>query len=164
MLLAEGLLREDLYHRLRGFEIHVPPLRERREDIGLLVAHFLDGTGSRVAPEALPALERFGWPGNVRHLRNVLGTARILSEEGIIRRRHLALDALSTKYAPPPGNPNASLGTSEPRPGAMLKGSEYDAILHALRSASGKLGNAARVLGIHRSTLRRKMREHGIRH
>ena len=81
----EGVLREDLFYRLNVIPIHLPPLRERREDIPLLVAHFLDKLGKQlgkrvagVSPEAMALLERYHWPGNIRELENVFERAIVL--------------------------------------------------------------------------------------
>src|SRR5207237_4237638 len=91
-----GYLREDLYYRLNVFHIHLPPLRERKEDIGP-VAEFLIVDLNRkhscrisdVSPEVLEAFQKHHWPGNVRELRNVLERAVILSGEGTIEMKHL---------------------------------------------------------------------------
>src|SRR5262249_60769496 len=84
-----GRFREDLFYRLNVITVHLPPLRERREDIPGLVEHFLatrqvGRSRCQVAPEALAALERYDWPGNVRELANVLERAQILAEGHVI--------------------------------------------------------------------------------
>jgi two-component system NtrC family response regulator len=152
-MLAEGTLREDLYYRLRGFEVSLPPLRERRGDVPALVEHFLSGRGVVLSPEAASALEAFPWPGNVRQLRSVLAGATNLATDGLILRRHLRLG--SAAQSDPPEPQGAEEGT--------LKELARSAILTALRQESGNRIRAARALGIHRSTLRRKMEELGIR-
>jgi DNA-binding NtrC family response regulator len=160
-MLEEGTLREDLYYRLRGFEIDLPPLRERREDIPLLAEHFL---GDRLAehflgdraegfsPDALEALQRAPWPGNVRQLRNAVLAAAAASSGLRIGVRPLALDRETA--APPPAAAGALRGT--------LRDLERRAIHHALEDAAWNRSAAARSLGIDRSTLRRKMKEYEL--
>ena len=161
-MLKDGSLRGDLYYRLRGLEIRLPPLRERRPDILPLAGHFLDAGEASLSPEALAALEEYPWPGNVRQLRNTLRAARALSGGGVIESRHLNLPRGSR------ANSIASPDRPEPqgRPGDAAGGTMREAergiILQTLDSCRGHRGEAARVLGIHRSTLRRKMREFGI--
>ncbi len=152
-MLAEGTLREDLYYRLRGFEVSLPPLRERRGDVPALAEHFLSGRGVALSPEATAALEAFPWPGNVRQLRSVLAGASDLATDGVILPRQLRLGSAAESEPPEPHG--AEEGT--------LKELTRAAILTALRQESGNRIRAARALGIHRSTLRRKMEELGIR-
>jgi len=162
-MLEEGALREDLYYRLRGFEIPIAPLREHRQDVPALAEHFLTGSDVTLAPDAVAVLEAFHWPGNVRQLRNVLRNARALASRGVIDRRHLSPELIS-------GTPFEGMGPgSAPRIGAglnesgTLKEMERQALLRALNASHGHRGQAARSLGINRSTLGRKMRELGIR-
>ena len=185
---AEGKFRHDLYFRLITFEIELPPLRQRREDIGPLAEHFLDvladrnprGTwysGSRpsISPEALAELRQRDWFGNVRELRNAVEHAMILARGGIIAREHL----------PPPLLP-AGLGHVGQEEAiamlirtwaqAQLEGHEevqdlYERMLRlveppllkaALQHAGGQCLAASRRLGLHRTTLRKKLDELGI--
>src|SRR5262245_14993308 len=93
---ADGEFREDLYYRLNVFDIHIPPLRERRDDIALLAAGFLrefGGVAAELTPAAMDALCRHDWPGNVRELRNVIERAVILCDAGFINVEHLCLRA-----------------------------------------------------------------------
>ena len=152
-MLAEGTFREDLYYRLRGFEVRLPPLRERHGDIPVLAAHFLAGRGVTLPPEVIALLETFPWNGNVRQLRDVLRNASELAMEGPITGKHLGLDVPSRKE-------ESSLSAERER---TLKELQSHAIVHALRQTRGNRMSAARILGIHRSTLRRKMRQLGIR-
>jgi DNA-binding NtrC family response regulator len=157
-MLASRELREDLYYRLRGFQIELPPLRERREDIPLLAAHLL-GARAELTGRALRALEECAWPGNVRQLRNALRSAHAVADGRSIDAGHLDLSAATSaraSTAPPP--PVATT----PK-GATLEDLEREAIARALEACGGNLSQAARALGIHRSTLRRKMRELGSR-
>ena len=160
-LLENGSMRADLFYRLGALLFPIPPLRSRREDIDILTSHFLEGTGARVSPEALATLERSPWPGNVRQLRNLLAAARALCKDGVIRPGNLALDSTPVEIDSQKHHSLAGLD-SQSQPGQMLKGAESQVILQALQDASGKLGVAARALGIHRSTLRRKIREYDI--
>jgi len=104
-LVREGKFREDLYYRLCGFPIEIPPLRDRSEDIAQLAVHFLDKYGSRppapqLSASALQLLKTQPWPGNIRELQNVIERALILSEdEGVIRPEHLLLADTSFRHA-----------------------------------------------------------------
>ncbi|MEI8371890.1 MAG: sigma-54 dependent transcriptional regulator [Planctomycetota bacterium] len=179
---AEGKFRHDLYFRLITFEIEMPPLRQRREDIRPLAEHFLDVLADRnpnprpsISPEALAELRQREWFGNVRELRNAIEHAMILARGGIISCEHL----------PPPVLP-AGLGhVGQEEAIAMLirswaqaqleTGGEvqdlYERFLRlveppllrvALQHADGQCLAAARRLGLHRTTLRKKLDELGI--
>jgi len=151
-MIAEGSLRPDLYYRLRGFEIALPPLRERRDDIPLLAAHFLGADASRFTPEAMEALLRAPWPGNVRQLRHAVLSAAAAAGGGRIGPRQLSLDAV----------PGAATGGADDVLRGTLRDVERRAIVQALEDASGNKSVAARALGIDRSTLRRKLKEYDI--
>jgi DNA-binding NtrC family response regulator len=146
-LLESGALRSDLYFRLRGIEIHLPDLEERREDIPLLSAHFDDHPEAGLTQQAMDLLMAREWPGNVRELMYVIRNARCLAGEQAIDIEHLA--------------PARGPGQNSPR-SRSLHAVERDAILRALKECGGNRSRAARYLGIHRSTLRRKMRGHSI--
>jgi len=138
-VVAVGRLREDLYHRLSGLVVMLPPLRDRPEDIPILARHFLGPEDGSFAAEALEALCAFSWPGNVSQLRNVVQTAKALAGKRTVGLPHLALPA--------------------PTPAAgRLKDVERHAILTALASCRGNLSRTALALGIDRSTLKRKLR------
>lgn len=160
-LIARGALREDLHYRLRGFEINIPPLREHAEDIPLLASHHLGGDADRLTEEALDALRHYSWPGNVRQLQNVLESARAMAGEGEIALRHLSLEPIPGREPPSAGAqvPSADVAGAD---SGTLKEAERQAILHALRDCRGNRTRAAQALKIHRSTLRRKMRDLGI--
>jgi DNA-binding NtrC family response regulator/tetratricopeptide (TPR) repeat protein len=158
-LVAAGRFRDDLYYRLAGVQIRVPPLRERPEDIPLLAERFLaemssrDGRSYRLSRAAAADIARHPWPGNVRELRNALERAALLASRGAITSRALDLGGAA---APPP----ASTGDAGPlRPIALL---ERDAVLAALRRHRTRSA-AARALGVSRPTLYRKMRAYGFR-
>jgi DNA-binding NtrC family response regulator len=153
-MIREGCLRQDLYYRLRGIEIRLPPLRERREDIPLLAAHFLKDRAS-LLPKALSTLGAFSWPGNVRQLRNVLRRAIAAAGGGRIGVQHLRLSEEEGTGAAPSG------AWSAPEAGT-LRDIERQAIVRMLEACCGNRTLAAHRLGIDRSTLRRKIAELGI--
>jgi DNA-binding NtrC family response regulator len=153
-MIADGELREDLYYRLRGFEIALPALRDRRGDIPLLADHFLDAGGVRLSPEALEVLCRAAWPGNVRQLRHVVQSAAAVAGDGPIGSRHLSLGA--------PAAAGGDGSDSEAALRGTLRDVERRAIVQALEDADGNRSQAARLLGIDRSTLRRKLKEYDI--
>jgi DNA-binding NtrC family response regulator len=164
--LARGQFREDLYYRLRVFEIRLPPLRERREDILPLAAAFLEEIGPAVgrpaagiSREARDALLAYPWPGNVRELRNALERATILCDGGLIAVEHLPFGGGRSGPAPGPGP--ASPGGS-PADGFNLQGVERDLIAKALKEAGNNRSRAARRLGITRSQLYYRMQKHGL--
>jgi DNA-binding NtrC family response regulator len=155
-LLSSGELRADLYYRLRGFEIRVPPLRERVDDIPLLADHFLERSGKLLTVESLRALQSFTWPGNVRQLRSVLECAVVRAPTSSIEPEDLELQLpgqppMESGIAPPP--------SQEHPVDATLATIERDAIVRALAAHGGNRSRAARALGIHRSTLLRRIRE-----
>jgi len=155
LMIREGCLRQDLYYRLRGVEIRLPPLRERREDIPLLAAHFLGDRAGALLPQALSALEAFSWPGNVRQLRNVVRRANAAAGGGRIAVHHLRL-------AEEEGARAASGGAWSAAETGTLRDIERLAIVRTLEACCGNRTLAARRLGIDRSTLRRKIAELGI--
>jgi DNA-binding NtrC family response regulator len=154
-MLNEGILREDLYYRLRGFEILLPPLSQRPGDIPALVDHFLD-EGAEVSAEALVALQAAHWPGNIRELRNVVRSASAVAGEVPIQLGHLPPEFGESHDGPPGQN-----GAEADGP-LTLKQIEKRAILHALESCGGNRSRTARMLDIDRSTLRRKLQEFEI--
>jgi two-component system response regulator FlrC len=149
---ATGNFRTDLYYRLNVFEIRLPPLRERPDDILPLAAGFLreltDGT-MELTSAAGEALRRHAWPGNVRELRNVLERAVIMSDGRFIETEHLSLRA--TKAVPLSNS--TDLGTLE-----------KTAIERAMREAAGNKVRAARQLGISRMQLYTRLRKFGFEH
>ena len=160
-MVADGLFRSDLFYRLNVFPIHVPALRERREDIPALVSHFvakfareMNRRITTVPDETIAALVRWHWPGNIRELENVIERAVILSSGPV-------LQVPSAAIHPPQARPAASRDASP----ARLRDTERDAIVRALRESNGVVagprGAAAR-LGVKRTTLQSKMRKLGI--
>jgi DNA-binding NtrC family response regulator len=152
-------LREDLYYRLAVFEIEVPPLRARRSDIALLVAHALDGSpGRAVSEEAMEHLAGYAWPGNVRELLHVLRRAAAMCGGEII----------DTPDLPPMVRAPDRIADSGRTPMERLPLKEAIAVLErrmiadALERAGGNRSEAARQLGIARTQLYQKMEEYGI--
>jgi DNA-binding NtrC family response regulator len=160
-----GKLREDLFYRLNVFAIDLPPLRERREDIPLLVQMFLtefnrsNAKGIRgVDQEAMYILERYPWPGNIRELRNVIERATILAESEFIEPRHLPPTLISRG--------EESLPTLTLAPGTTVDEAERRLILLTLDHTRNNKTRAAEILGISLKTLHNKlnrMKEDGIR-
>ena len=154
----EGKFREDLFYRLHVIPISVPPLRERKEDIPILVSHFIKKytTERRVVKgstsETLALLCSYSWPGNVRELENVIQHAIALGSSEWIRPIDLPHALRHPEEILP-------LAKTQVRP---LKEIERDAILEALRKTSGKKQDAARLLGIGKSTLYEKLKKYGI--
>jgi DNA-binding NtrC family response regulator len=151
-----GKLREDLFYRLNVFAIDLPPLRERREDIPLLVQTFLtefnrtNAKGIRaVDQEAMYILERYPWPGNIRELRNVIERATILAESEFIEPRHLPPTLISRG--------EASLPTLTIAPGTTVDEAERRLILLTLDHTRNNKTRAAEILGISLKTLHNKL-------
>src|SRR6185369_110549 len=172
---AAGRFREDLFYRLNVVPIDLPPLRERREDIGLLASYFLERSAARAqrdglafSPEARVLLERYDWPGNVRELENAVEHAvavgegaRILPSDlppSLRAPRLLARDASPSR----PVADEVRRGGGEPRDSWSLADVEREHIVRVLRRHHGNSTVAARQLGISRTTLWRKLRAYGI--
>jgi DNA-binding NtrC family response regulator len=162
--MRQGKFRQDLYYRLNVVEVHLPPLRERREDIPHLVDHFLrtifhkHGTDPKtLSREAHEALLRYDWPGNVRELENIIERACILS-----RGPRINLDDLPAAVTGSGGKKETVvIDGSEPLP-AVITRIERDAILQALEQAGGVQTRAATLLGISERVLRYKMGKYGL--
>jgi DNA-binding NtrC family response regulator len=176
-----GHLREDLYYRLNVFHIHLPPLRERREDIRAIAEALLVDLNRKhecrvadIAPEVMDALQHHNWPGNVRELRNALERAVIVAGEGTIEPRHLP-PALRTR-------PEVAAGSTEPvstapvmqpaaheedrsgvrfQIGTTVEEAEKGLILRTLEHTKNNKTRAAEILGISLKTLHNKLKEYG---
>ncbi len=162
--LEQGSFREDLFYRLAVVELHLPPLRERGPDIRRLAlhfgAHFARRHGrdvSGISKQALRKLEETSWPGNVRELRNVMDRAILLARGDVVRTGDLRIGSASQ-----PGS-GASVDAGSGYPASMsLAEVEAEHIERVLRSVAGHIGRASEVLGIHRNTLARKMRDYDL--
>jgi transcriptional regulator with GAF, ATPase, and Fis domain len=159
-MVRDGTFREDLYYRLQGATLAVPPLRDRIEDLEPLVSHFLAEVGGdlRVSREAWRALESYSWPGNVRELRAEVMRWHVFCDRWV---RPEDLDPKTTT----PAEPAAAVPSlaSAPRPLAeAVAEAERAAVSAALAESGGNLSRAARILAIDRNTLKRKVRRHQI--
>jgi DNA-binding NtrC family response regulator len=157
--LPAATLREDLYYRLAVFEIEVPPLRARRSDIPLLVAHALDGSPARaVSEDAMAHLQGYEWPGNVRELLHVLRRAAAMCGGDIIDTPDLPPMVRAPRRIPEPEpSPLDRLTLKE-----AVASLERRMIADALERAGGNRSEAARQLGIARAQLYLKMEEYGV--
>jgi transcriptional regulator with PAS, ATPase and Fis domain len=170
--IARRTFREDLFYRLNVVRIHIPPLRERREDLELLITHLLHAIGRhrsralRLSPDAMRALLTYDWPGNVRQLDNALEYANTVCDGQTIHREDLPPE-LTEPYPPPvpslPPSPQAMPATppSAPASHPVLLGPYPDRsqILAALERTHHRRGEAARLLGVSRTTLWRRLKE-----
>jgi DNA-binding NtrC family response regulator len=167
---ADRLFREDLYYRLAMVEIPVPSLAERKEDLPLLIRHFVERFAQQygktirgVSPRARLVIERHNWPGNVRELENAISHASMMAESDEIDVGDLPASLLGEPSA------NSTDGTSRP-PGqpsavqedASLAEHERQLVVSALDKAQGNQSHAARALGIGRDALRYKMKKYGL--
>jgi PAS domain S-box-containing protein len=155
-LVHEGVFREDLYYRINVFRVDLPPLRDRREDIPLLVDHFISRFNklqnkdvAGVSDEVLSVLMRCAFPGNARELENAIEHAFVLCRSGMIELRHLPQELLEFSGLP----------LLEVRQAATLSAIEAVHIADALRRHDGNRNKAAKELGIHPTTLRRKIKD-----
>jgi two-component system nitrogen regulation response regulator GlnG len=173
---AEGRFRRDLYYRLSVFTIHLPPLRERGDDLGLLAAHYLRRFNGELgksvealAPETLDALRRHDWPGNVRELQTVLKQALLQAAGPVLLPEFLPpLHDLAEAPAEEAGGLEAFIEArlrqgSEGLYAEALQRLERHLLTRVLRHTNGNQVRAARLLGITRGSLRTKVRELGIR-
>jgi DNA-binding NtrC family response regulator len=158
-----GRFREDLFYRLQVIPIVMPPLRERRSDVPLLVRHFLEkhnhkrqGRPARISEEAMVYLWEYDWPGNVRELENLLERLVILSEDGHIGVDHLPPTIRS--FISEKKIPRATLGEEGLDLNTAVEEFENRLIEEALRRTKGNKQAAARLLGLKRTTLVAKLR------
>ena len=180
-----GRLREDLYYRLNVVPIRVPPLRERREDVGVLATLFLQRSAARLkrdlggfTADALAILTRYDWPGNVRQLENVVERMSILARgpeigietipddirDGVV---HRPFDGVGTSRAPSESASGAPGAVTLPsvaanKPSLAIKDMERQAIVDALTKSGGNVGEAARILGLGQATVYRKLKRYGM--
>jgi len=168
---ADGMFRADLFYRVNSFEINVPPLRERREDILPLARHLLHKLAGQNEPELTPAaadaLVAFDWSGNVRQLRNCLERAILLADGDTIGPRELPPEiayrtertSVSVSFAAPQKNGVGSFHNASP---TNLRESERAQIIGALEKTGWHRGKTAELLGISPSTLYRRLREYDL--
>jgi DNA-binding NtrC family response regulator len=163
--IRDGLLREDLYYRLNVVTIQVPPLRHRRVDVPQLAQHFLSRFSAKygrffqgIDGDALEVLARYGWPGNVRQLENVIERIVVLYEGPSVTLHMLPQDVLDA----PPADDASDDGRA---PDEILPFTEIERreIVRALRICEGNVSHAAERLGIGQATLYRKIKKYGLR-
>ncbi|MCH2175529.1 MAG: sigma-54 dependent transcriptional regulator [Lentisphaeria bacterium] len=161
-MVAEGTFREDLYYRLDVLNIHIPALRERREDIPLLLAHYLkefceeNGTDQKeLSADVVHILEQYSWPGNVRQLKNVVERMVVLSRNELITEKDIPVDIREEVAGSP-------IIRQNPEGGLDIESNERYLIEQALEECKGNRTNAAQKLGISRRTLHRKLHHYGI--
>ncbi len=169
--IAEGIFRADLMYRVNSFEINIPPLRERREDIEPLARHLLHNLAGHDEPElspaAIDALNAFDWSGNVRQLRNCLERAILLSDNGMITPRELPPEIafrtektnVSVSYNAPQTMGVSTFQNASP---TNLRDVERQQIIGALEKTGWHRGKTAELLGISPSTLYRRLREYDL--
>ena len=147
----KGNFRPDLYYRISALTLHIPPLRERKEDIPLLIGHFIKNNptfkNKKFSNEALNTLSEYSWPGNVRELQNVVHRILLLTRKDTIEQSDLPTDLL--------------LGHKTS--GNRLEDLEREHILKVLKEAGGQKGKAAEILGIDPKTLYRKLLSYGVK-
>ncbi|SFH14509.1 Transcriptional regulator of acetoin/glycerol metabolism [Desulfotomaculum arcticum] len=151
----QGRFRQDLFYRLNGLNIHIPPLVERKEDIIPLAEHFLEKTGFRcmISPTAINMLINYNWPGNVRELENVIERAASLCDEGIIKPNNLPEEIKQKKQV---------IMSDVYGKTYKLREMESVTIYSTLKKYNGNCTMAAKELGISRTTLYRKLKQYNI--
>ncbi len=160
--IKEGNFKDDLFYRLNVIPLELPPLKERKDDIPLLVEHFLKKFSDeykvpvkQVTPRTMSALKRYDWQGNVRQLENCLRQAFVLSESDVI-------DIIYPPEISKIKNGPVELQIEIPPNGVSLREIEKQYICEALRQTKGNQTKAAELLGISRRTIQYRMKEHGI--
>ena len=160
LLMQQGRFREDLFFRINVIPIHLPPLRERREDIPLLVEHFLERRAAKtqkaitgLSREALEVFLNYRWPGNVRELINVIDYAFVLCKEGVILPEHLPGELGGKRAAPPRSRRPETAGPQRV---------SREELLNTLQAARGKKTRAAEMLGVSRVTLWKWLKDYDV--
>jgi two-component system NtrC family response regulator len=180
--MAKNLFRQDLYFRLNVVSLELPPLRERKDDLPLLVARFLspagEGPAKEISQEALKLLERYDWPGNVRELKNAVEHAVLLARGQPVQPEHLPAHILQALRGETPAGAQSledlvrsrvlrGLDEAESRGegnvfNEVLSDVEKAVMDAAMKRVDGNQVRASALLGMHRTTLRKKLEEHGI--
>ena len=179
-VVSEGYFRADLYYRLSGFRLQLPPLRERPGDIELLARYFIDQisrehhiSAKRFAPATIEMLKGYRWPGNVRELKNAMEGALIVCEGDVILPEHVPLNrrtapvpaaaAAPAQVPAEPAGPPAAGTIVIPMTGLTLDAAEKQLLESTLRLANFNQSQAARMLAVSRPTITRMMAKHGLR-
>ena len=159
-MVREGSFREDLFYRLNVFTLHLPPLRERKEDIPLLVDNFLQNLPKKVeiSSVALQMLVAFAWPGNIRELKNTVESASVIAENGYIEPAQLP-GKITGVFSP--NSPEIKLPANIPLDD-RLREIEKSMIIDALRKTGGIQVRATELLGINQRSLWHRIKKHGI--
>ncbi len=164
-LMAAGTFREDLYYRINIVAIHLPPLRERREDILLLAGYFVDKYNEdfhknvrKISPDVERFLMAYEWPGNVRELRNIIERAMILGEGDTLLMEHLPIEILEERDR----HREIIKGLRIPPQGISMEKIEEALVREALEMTRGNQTKAAKLLDISRDSLRNRMQKFGI--
>ncbi len=175
-LIRQGRFRQDLFYRLNVIDLTLPALRERPEDVPELALHFLRKYGDRYGKavtqlddDAAAVLKGYAWPGNVRELENVIERAVVIAEGAAITAADLPAELCRTAAALPPAGGWRSADDPAPPPGGGLRAEreeygrrERERLVRALAAASGNKAEAARALGLARSTLVSRLKKHGL--
>jgi len=166
----EGKFREDLYYRLNVVSLSLPPLRQRKEDIPLLINHFIhiyqqqeDVTIRRIDSSVVKALLQYEWTGNVRQLENAIHHAIIMTTDDVISLEDIPHNILETETPPPPPQKPLIQKDDVVITHLDLNEMERQQIIRALDNAHWRISKAAELLGIHRNTLTQKMKRLGIK-
>ena len=163
-LIAEGRFREDLFFRINVFPITCPPLTHRKDDITLIIQHFItiqaEKTGKNIlgfTPEAMRLMVAYSWPGNIRELRNSVEYAFVLARDKSIHPEHLPHKILRNT------GPQTTAGNAVSADTTIVSGaSEKQALIDALRKADGNQTRAAEILGVSRITVWKRIKKYGI--
>ncbi|NDV21277.1 sigma-54-dependent Fis family transcriptional regulator [Desulfovibrio sp. JC022] len=158
-LVQDKQFREDFFFRINVIPVHLPPLRERKEDLPLLVDHFIHlndhiHEGEGPAPETMRKMMSYEWPGNVRELKSALEYAAVVKDNGPIMPEHLPPQIMESGNITP--CPEPILPTIEP--------DEKQALINALKQAGGNKSKAAKVLGVSRGTIHNRMRKYSVQY
>ena len=162
-MVQEGTFREDLFYRLNVFTLHLPPLRERKEDIPLLVDFFLQNAPKKVeiSSVALQMLVAFGWPGNIRELQNTIESASVIAEDGYIEPAQLPGKITGTFNSPGPDQTEFRMPAYSSLD-ERLSEIEKSMIIEALRKTGGVQVRATELLGINQRSLWHRIKKHNI--
>jgi len=162
-MVSKGLFREDLFFRINIVPINIPPLREREEDIPLLVSSFMDElcahTNKKITGlhrEVLDGFMQYNWPGNVRELKSALEYAFLVCESRLIDTNHLPPQFQHTK------SPGADIPSATKQLSSLDDSTEKRELIEALRKTAGNQTQASKILGVHRMTVWNRMRKYGI--
>lgn len=174
-LIKDGLFREDLFFRINVFPLTCPPLRHRKDDITLIIQHFIslhsEKTGKNIlgiTPEAMRLMAAYPWPGNIRELRNSIEYAFVLAREKSIGPEHLPekIAGYKSEETRPLKQVESNGTVSKDKVSKVMVKvgqSEKEKLLDALRQADGNQSRAAKILGVSRITVWKRIKKHGIK-